>query len=141
MRGSLRTVVGNGNGDHYLLSQLAVQFRERRVEGRTREQAVELRPEICKGFEPVRFLCWHLFVSEGGLEDTFIGSLIFTPSCQEGKPPWLRRVHAGPLGVSDALLEPPFSALRMGRQIRTSHNRCIDGHPVRFCCHLSTKRP
>jgi hypothetical protein len=46
MCGSLRTVIGNGNGNHYFLSQLSVEFGERWIESRASEQAVEFRLEI-----------------------------------------------------------------------------------------------
>jgi hypothetical protein len=41
MFGSMGTVIGNGNGNHYLLSQLLIEFGEGRIEGRAREQARE----------------------------------------------------------------------------------------------------
>jgi hypothetical protein len=43
---SMGTVIGNGNGDHYLLSQLLVEFGKGRIESRACEQARELSVEI-----------------------------------------------------------------------------------------------
>jgi hypothetical protein len=40
--GSMGAVIGDGNGNHYLLSQLLIEFGEGRIESRACEQAREL---------------------------------------------------------------------------------------------------
>jgi hypothetical protein len=41
MASSMSTVIGNGNGNHYFLSQPFVEFCERGIKGWTFEQAAE----------------------------------------------------------------------------------------------------